>query len=114
MNQEPQKRPSARGFETLDLDPELIAVLQTLLDLMGDGEVGLSQVEMFVLDEADRMLDMGFLPDVRRITQALPPTARGGSAWRSTSGSVPWWSSPPTRSCRSSREERWPGWWAAA
>jgi ATP-dependent RNA helicase RhlE len=39
---------------------------------MGDGEVDLSQVEMFVLDEADRMLDMGFIPDVRRITQALP------------------------------------------
>jgi ATP-dependent RNA helicase RhlE len=39
---------------------------------MGDGEVDLSQVEMFVLDEADRMLDMGFIPDVRRITNALP------------------------------------------
>jgi ATP-dependent RNA helicase RhlE len=34
--------------------------------------VDLSQVEMFVLDEADRMLDMGFIPDVRRITKALP------------------------------------------
>jgi ATP-dependent RNA helicase RhlE len=39
---------------------------------MGDGEVDLSQVEMFVLDEADRMLDMGFIPDVRRITRVLP------------------------------------------
>jgi ATP-dependent RNA helicase RhlE len=39
---------------------------------MNDGEVDLSQVEMFVLDEADRMLDMGFIPDVRRITKALP------------------------------------------
>ena len=50
----------------------LVATPGRLLDLMGDGAVDLSQVEMFVLDEADRMLDMGFLPDVRRITRALP------------------------------------------
>jgi ATP-dependent RNA helicase RhlE len=50
----------------------LVATPGRLLDLMGDGEVDLSRVEMFVLDEADRMLDMGFIPDVRRITQALP------------------------------------------
>jgi ATP-dependent RNA helicase RhlE len=50
----------------------LVATPGRLLDLMGDGEVDLSQVEMFVLDEADRMLDMGFIPDVRRITQKLP------------------------------------------
>ncbi|MEN8185071.1 MAG: DEAD/DEAH box helicase, partial [Myxococcota bacterium] len=50
----------------------LVATPGRLLDLMSDGEVDLSQVEMFVLDEADRMLDMGFIPDVRRITQALP------------------------------------------
>jgi ATP-dependent RNA helicase RhlE len=50
----------------------LVATPGRLLDLMGEGEVDLSHVEMFVLDEADRMLDMGFIPDVRRITNALP------------------------------------------
>ncbi len=50
----------------------LVATPGRLLDLMGDGEVDLRHVEMFVLDEADRMLDMGFIPDVRRVTRALP------------------------------------------
>jgi len=43
-----------------------------LLDLMGQGFVDLSDLETFVLDEADRMLDMGFLPDVRRVMRELP------------------------------------------
>jgi ATP-dependent RNA helicase RhlE len=43
-----------------------------LLDLLGDGAIDLSQVEVLVLDEADRMCDMGFLPDIRRILKALP------------------------------------------
>jgi ATP-dependent RNA helicase RhlE len=43
-----------------------------LLDLCGQGHIKLDRVEKFVLDEADRMLDMGFLPDVRRIASALP------------------------------------------
>jgi ATP-dependent RNA helicase RhlE len=43
-----------------------------LLDLMSDGSIDLSHVEVFVLDEADRMCDMGFLPDIRRILKALP------------------------------------------
>jgi ATP-dependent RNA helicase RhlE len=50
----------------------LVATPGRLLDLMGRGAVRLDDVELFVLDEADRMLDMGFLPDVRRITKALP------------------------------------------
>jgi ATP-dependent RNA helicase RhlE len=50
----------------------LVATPGRLLDLMADGAVDLSRVDMFVLDEADRMLDMGFIPDVRRITKALP------------------------------------------
>jgi len=50
----------------------LVATPGRLLDLMGDREVDLSRVEMFVLDEADRMLDMGFIPDVRRIAKELP------------------------------------------
>lgn len=43
-----------------------------LLDLMGQGVVDLSSIEVLVLDEADRMFDMGFLPDIRRILAALP------------------------------------------
>ncbi len=43
-----------------------------LLDLVGQGDVSLSQVSTLVLDEADRMLDMGFLPDVRRIVSKCP------------------------------------------
>jgi len=50
----------------------LIATPGRLLDLLNQGEVNLSKLEIFVLDEADRMLDMGFLPDVRRVLRALP------------------------------------------
>jgi ATP-dependent RNA helicase RhlE len=50
----------------------VIACPGRLLDLIGEGHVDLSGVEVFVLDEADRMCDMGFLPDVRRVIQQLP------------------------------------------
>ena len=50
----------------------VIACPGRLLDLVGDGEIDLSQVEVLVLDEADRMCDMGFLPDIRRILKLLP------------------------------------------
>ena len=43
-----------------------------LLDLMGQGLIRLESLEVFVLDEADRMLDMGFIHDVRRVMKALP------------------------------------------
>jgi len=43
-----------------------------LLDLMGQHEVNLKSIDTLVLDEADRMFDMGFLPDIRRIVSALP------------------------------------------
>lgn len=43
-----------------------------LLDLMGRGEIDLSEVETLILDEADRMLDMGFMPDVKKILEQLP------------------------------------------
>jgi ATP-dependent RNA helicase RhlE len=49
-----------------------IACPGRLIDLMGEGHIDLSHVEVFVLDEADRMCDMGFLPDVRRIVKQLP------------------------------------------
>jgi ATP-dependent RNA helicase RhlE len=50
----------------------LVATPGRLMDLMRQGFVDLKGVEIFVLDEADRMLDMGFINDVRRIVNALP------------------------------------------
>ncbi len=55
-----------RGAETL------IACPGRLIDLMTQGIIFLDQVECFVLDEADRMLDMGFFPDIKRIMSKLP------------------------------------------
>jgi len=53
--------------------PEIVVACPgRLLDLMQQGLVRLDRVEMLVLDEADHMFDMGFLPDVRRILAALP------------------------------------------
>jgi ATP-dependent RNA helicase RhlE len=50
----------------------LVACPGRLLDLVAQGHANLSHVEILVLDEADRMFDMGFLPDVRRIIKAVP------------------------------------------
>ncbi|HJP33530.1 MAG: DEAD/DEAH box helicase [Candidatus Latescibacteria bacterium] len=50
----------------------LVATPGRLLDLMGQGKIRLRDIEMAVLDEADRMLDMGFIRDVRRIVDSLP------------------------------------------
>lgn len=50
----------------------LIATPGRLLDLMNQGYVHLDHLEFFVLDEADRMLDMGFIHDVRKVVKALP------------------------------------------
>lgn len=50
----------------------LVATPGRLLDLMNQGYIKLRSVEFFVLDEADRMLDMGFIHDVRKVTLALP------------------------------------------
>ena len=50
----------------------VIACPGRLLDLVNDGDIDLSRVEVLVLDEADRMCDMGFLPDIRRILKLLP------------------------------------------
>ena len=55
-----------KGAETV------IACPGRLIDLMTQGVLYLDQVECFVLDEADRMLDMGFLPDIKRIISKLP------------------------------------------
>jgi len=56
-------------FHGLDV---LVACPGRLLDLMNQGHVDLSQVETFILDEADRMLDMGFIRDIRKIEAKLP------------------------------------------
>ena len=50
----------------------LVATPGRLLDLMNQGFISLKDIEIFVLDEADRMLDMGFIHDVRKIIASLP------------------------------------------
>jgi len=62
----PQINALKRGAEIV------VACPGRLLDLAGEGHVDLSHVEVLVLDEADRMCDMGFLPDIKRILKLLP------------------------------------------
>ncbi len=66
VGEHPQIRALAAGVEIV------VATPGRLLDLMEQGHALLDQVEIFVLDEADRMLDMGFAPDVKRIVGRLP------------------------------------------
>ena len=66
VGQQPQVDAIRRGPEVL------VAAPGRLLDLMGQGYIKLDQVEVLVLDEADRMLDMGFIQPVRQIIKALP------------------------------------------
>ncbi len=66
VGQNPQVKAVQRGVEILTATPG------RLLDLMGQGIVRLNDIEVFVLDEADRMLDMGFIHDVKRVIKALP------------------------------------------
>ena len=66
VSQKPQVGALSRGVDIL------IATPGRLLDLMGQQRLGLAAIEFFVLDEADRMLDMGFVRDVRKIIGALP------------------------------------------
>ncbi len=63
---DPQAKQLLAGVEIL------VATPGRLLDHMGSRTANLGQVEILVLDEADRMLDMGFMPDIRRILDALP------------------------------------------
>ena len=67
VGQAPQVRTMSRGVDVLTATPG------RLLDLMNQGHVRLNELEVFVLDEADRMLDMGFIHDIRRVIAALPP-----------------------------------------
>ena len=64
---EPQERALKSGVDIV------VATPGRLMDHMRNGAVDFSRVDTFVLDEADRMMDMGFWPDVRRIAQTLPP-----------------------------------------
>ncbi|NNE69896.1 MAG: DEAD/DEAH box helicase [Rhodothermales bacterium] len=66
VGQNPQVAALRRGVDTL------VATPGRLLDLMEQGHVYLDEVETFVLDEADRMLDMGFIHDVRKVVKELP------------------------------------------
>ncbi len=66
VGEQPQLRALRNGTDII------IACPGRLLDLMGQRAADFSQLKFLVLDEADRMLDMGFLPSIRRIVQALP------------------------------------------
>ena len=66
VNQNPQTSALHNGVDIV------IATPGRLLDLMNQGHLTLHDVEIFVLDEADRMLNMGFIHDVKRILAALP------------------------------------------
>ncbi|MGB4804474.1 MAG: DEAD/DEAH box helicase, partial [Anaerolineae bacterium] len=60
-------------LQALRAGPEIVVACPgRLLDHIGQGTINLSSVEVLVLDESDRMFDMGFLPDVRRIIRAVP------------------------------------------
>lgn len=67
VNQKPQVSQLRQGVDIL------VATPGRLLDLIGQNVLSLSKVEILVLDEADRMLDMGFLRDIERIMKLLPP-----------------------------------------
>ncbi len=66
VGQGPQVDALRRGLDIV------VATPGRLLDLKNQGHIGLQNVEMFVLDEADRMLDMGFIHDIRAVIAALP------------------------------------------
>lgn len=62
-----QEKKLAKGVDVLIVTPG------RLLDMYDRGKILLNDVKMFVIDEADRMLDMGFIPDIERIASLLPP-----------------------------------------
>lgn len=66
VGQNPQVRAIQKGPEIL------VATPGRLLDLIGQGHIRLNLLEVFVIDEADRMLDMGFIHDVRKVIRELP------------------------------------------
>ncbi len=66
VNQNPQVRALQKGIDVL------VATPGRLLDLIGQGHIDLGRVEFFVLDEADQMLDMGFIRDIKKVLNLLP------------------------------------------
>jgi ATP-dependent RNA helicase RhlE len=66
VSQNPQVRALQKGLDIL------IATPGRLLDLIGQGHIDITKVEFFVLDEADRMLDMGFIRDIQKVLKLLP------------------------------------------
>lgn len=66
VSAKPQEKALKAGVDVV------VACPGRLLDLMGQGLIGLDEVEITVLDEADHMADLGFLPNVRRILRATP------------------------------------------
>lgn len=66
VNQNPQTKALHDGVDII------VATPGRLIDLTNQGFVDYSGIEIFVLDEADRLLDMGFIPDIRRIVAKLP------------------------------------------
>jgi ATP-dependent RNA helicase RhlE len=66
VKQHSQERALQKGVDVL------VATPGRLLDLMGQGFISLKQVKYFVLDEADRMLDMGFIHDIKKLLSELP------------------------------------------
>ncbi|MGL4483939.1 MAG: DEAD/DEAH box helicase [Anaerovoracaceae bacterium] len=66
VSQKPQEKSLKNGIDVV------VATPGRLKDLMGQGLVNLKDLDTLVLDEADRMLDMGFLPDVKKIISKLP------------------------------------------
>lgn len=66
VNQKPQIATIKRGVDVL------VATPGRLLDLINQNELSIKRVEIFVLDEADRMLDMGFLRDIERVMKFMP------------------------------------------
>ncbi|MCO4753780.1 MAG: DEAD/DEAH box helicase [Bacteriovoracaceae bacterium] len=66
VGKQPQVRAMAQGRDIL------VATPGRLLDLMSEGHIKYDQLEVFVLDEADRMLDMGFINDVKKVIAKLP------------------------------------------
>jgi ATP-dependent RNA helicase RhlE len=66
VGSQPQIKALQRGVDIL------IATPGRLMDLMSQGKVDLGRVEFFVLDEADRMLDMGFVKDIKKIASSMP------------------------------------------
>tara|TARA_R110002049_G_scaffold2108_2_gene15241 strand:+ start:3020 stop:4324 length:1305 start_codon:yes stop_codon:yes gene_type:complete len=66
VNQKPQAASLRQGIDVL------VATPGRLLDLQNQGLLSLKRVEIFVLDEADRMLDMGFLRDIERVIKMMP------------------------------------------